>query len=80
MTASPSATPPSNESVGASIAPIGAVIGEWVGGSKGLGYLMTYGLARMQTELMFAALVILALITLALYYSLDALLKRLIIW
>lgn len=66
--------------VGATIAPIGAIIGEWVGGSMGLGYLMTYGLARMQTALMFAALVILALITLTLYYSLDALLKRWINW
>ena len=66
--------------VGATIAPIGAIIGEWVGGSQGLGYLMTYSLGRMQTPLMFAALVILALMTLVLYYSLDALLKRWINW
>ena len=66
--------------VGATIAPIGAIIGEWVGGSQGLGYLMTYSLGRMQTPHMFAALVILALMTLVLYYSLDALLKRWINW
>lgn len=66
--------------VGATIAPIGAIIGEWVGGSQGLGYLMTYALGRTQTALMFAALVILALMTLSLYYSLDALLKRRIHW
>lgn len=66
--------------VGATIAPIGAIIGEWVGGSQGLGYLMTYSLGRTQTALMFAALTLLALITLALYYGLDALLKRWIDW
>ncbi|MDO5091116.1 MAG: ABC transporter permease [Cardiobacteriaceae bacterium] len=66
--------------VAATIAPIGAIIGEWVGGSQGLGYLMTYGLGRMQTSLMFAALVVLAAITLALYYSIDWLLKKWIDW
>lgn len=66
--------------VGATIAPIGAIIGEWVGGSQGLGYLMTYSLGRMQTSLMFAALVVLAVMTLALYYAIDALLKKWIDW
>lgn len=66
--------------VGATIAPIGAIIGEWVGGSQGLGYLMTYGLARMQTSLMFAALVVLAVMTLLLYYSIDWILKKWIDW
>ena len=36
-------------------APTGAVIGEWVGASKGLGYLMLLANARSRTELMFAA-------------------------
>lgn len=66
--------------VGATIAPIGAIIGEWVGGSQGLGYLMTYALGRTQTALMFASLTLLALMTLALYYGIDAVLKRHIDW
>ena len=45
--------------VAASIAPIGAVVGEWVGSSSGLGYLMLHANARGQTDLMFAALVVL---------------------
>ncbi|CUK13424.1 Putative aliphatic sulfonates transport permease protein SsuC [Ruegeria denitrificans] len=36
-------------------APIGAVIGEWVGPSKGLGYLMLLANCRAMTDLMFAA-------------------------
>ena len=47
-------------------APIGAVIGEWVGASRGLGYLMMLANGRAKTDLMFAALVVLALMTLTL--------------
>lgn len=47
-------------------APVGAIIGEWVGSSQGLGYLMLYANGRAQTDLMFAALAVLLLVTLAL--------------
>ncbi len=49
-------------------APIGAVIGEWVGASKGLGYLMLLANGRAKIDLMFAALLVLALLTLILHY------------
>lgn len=48
-------------------APIGAVIGEWVGASKGLGYLMLLANGRAKTDLMFASLITLALMTLLLH-------------
>ena len=57
--------------IAAAVAPIGAVIGEWVGASAGLGYLVTLSLARGQTPLAFAALVVLCLLGLALYYATD---------
>jgi putative hydroxymethylpyrimidine transport system permease protein len=66
--------------IAAAVAPIGAVIGEWVGASAGLGYLMTQQLARGQTPLAFAALVILCLLGLALYYAVDRAAKTLIPW
>ena len=66
--------------VAASIAPIGAVVGEWVGASKGLGYLMLHANARMQVDLMFAALLSLCALALALWFALDALLRRLTPW
>ena len=47
-------------------APIGAVIGEWVGASKGLGYLMLLANGRAKTELMFASLFTLVVMTLLL--------------
>lgn len=66
--------------IAVSIAPIGAVIGEWVGSSEGLGYLMLNANARMQVDLMFSALFILVLITLFLYFFTDKLLRYFIPW
>jgi putative hydroxymethylpyrimidine transport system permease protein len=62
------------------IAPIGAVVGEWVGSSEGLGYLMLQANARMIIDEMFAALFILALLSVSLYFITDKLLKNLIPW
>ncbi|TNC73096.1 ABC transporter permease [Rubellimicrobium roseum] len=53
-------------------APIGAVIGEWVGAAQGLGYLMLLANGRARIDLMFAALIVLVLITLSLHYLVDA--------
>lgn len=66
--------------VAAAIAPIGAVVGEWVGASSGLGYLMLHANARVQTDLMFASLLVLTAMALLLYYLIDALLLRALPW
>lgn len=66
--------------VSAAVAPIGAVVGEWVGSSAGLGYLMLHSNAQLKTDLMFAALLVLAGIGLTLYFTVDALSRRLIPW
>lgn len=57
-------------------APTGAVIGEWVGASQGLGYLMLMANARMRTDLMFAALLVILALTLALNRLTDRTLAR----
>ena len=66
--------------VAAAVAPIGAVLGEWVGASSGLGYVMINANARIETDLMFAALVILAVMTISLYMLVDFSLRRLLVW
>tara|TARA_R110002167_G_scaffold144999_3_gene335846 strand:+ start:67 stop:861 length:795 start_codon:yes stop_codon:yes gene_type:complete len=66
--------------VATATAPIGAVVGEWVGSSAGLGYLMLHANGRMQTDLMFAALLTLAVMALALYLTADRCLRRLLPW
>jgi putative hydroxymethylpyrimidine transport system permease protein len=66
--------------VAAAVAPIGAVVGEWVGSSAGLGYLMLHANGRMQIDLMFAALLTLSLFAVALYFTIDAGLRRALRW
>lgn len=66
--------------IAAVVAPIGAVIGEWVGASKGLGYMMLNANARMQIDIMFAAMVVLMCFTLMLYLSIDTVLNRKFKW
>lgn len=52
-------------------APIGAVIGEWVGSSQGLGYLMLLANGRAKTDLMFASLITLAAMAIALHAAVS---------
>jgi putative hydroxymethylpyrimidine transport system permease protein len=66
--------------VAAAVAPIGAVVGEWVGSSKGLGYYMLNANARMQIDVMFAALTVLAVVALALYFFIDSAMIRMVYW
>lgn len=66
--------------VAAPLAPLGAVVGEWVGASGGLGFIMLQSNARMQTAEVFAALAILAVLALALRTLLDAISARLVPW
>lgn len=66
--------------VAAAVAPIGAVVGEWVGSSAGLGYLMLHANARMQIDLMFAALLLLAVMALGLYLAVDRAARAAVPW
>ena len=66
--------------VAVAVAPIGAIVGEWVGSSAGLGYYMLHANARMQIDNMFAALTLLSVASLSIYFSIDFLLNKLIYW
>ncbi|MGB0747368.1 MAG: ABC transporter permease [Magnetospiraceae bacterium] len=66
--------------VATAVAPIGAVVGEWVGSSEGLGFLMLHAQARIQIDLMFAALFVLGVLALGLYGAVDRLLRRWVPW
>jgi NitT/TauT family transport system permease protein len=54
--------------VAALLSVVGAMVGEFVGSDKGLGYLMIVGDVNLDTDLLFAALVIVTLIGLAIYW------------
>ena len=51
-----------------------------MGSSAGLGYLMLHSNARMQIDIMFAALLTLAIISITLYFSIDKMLRRMMPW
>ena len=66
--------------VGVSVATIGAVIGEWVGAQQGLGYLMIQANARLKVDLVFAAILWLAVMGLSLWLVVGYLERRIINW
>lgn len=66
--------------VAATVAPIGAIVGEWVGASGGLGFIMLQANARMETNMLFAALVILAMLALLVRFGVDWLCRVMVPW
>ncbi|PIE54299.1 MAG: ABC transporter permease [Dethiosulfovibrio peptidovorans] len=62
--------------VAVSVATIGAVIGEWVGAQKGLGFLMIQSNARLKTELVFAAILYLTVMGLSLWWIVGCLAQK----
>jgi NitT/TauT family transport system permease protein len=66
--------------VAISLAVIGAVIGEFVGAEKGLGYVIIASGSNVNTSLAFAAMVLLALMSIVLFYALVALERLLVPW
>ena len=66
--------------VAIAVSVIGAVIGEWVGSSEGLGYLMIRSKPQFQTERVFAAIAILSVMGIVLFASIGLLERFLIPW
>ncbi len=59
--------------VGISLALTGAVVGELVGGNTGLGYTIVTAQGNLRTDLAFAAIVILAVVGVVLFYLIELL-------
>jgi len=66
--------------VGATLAVIGAVVGEFVGADRGLGFLINFGRGQYDTALVFVAALALVLIALLLYGAVSALERVLLRW
>jgi len=66
--------------VAAVYAPVGALIGEWVGASSGLGYAMLMANGRAQTDVVFAALALLAAMAVLLRAAVDVATRRIAPW
>ncbi|WP_428645816.1 ABC transporter permease [Roseibium sp.] len=78
----PAALPAFSSGVRAAVvfAPMGAVIGEWAGAKGGLAFIMLQANARGNTDVLFAAVILLALMVLALRYTVDHLTRFLVPW
>lgn len=59
---------------------VGAVIGEWVGASKGLGYMLLWANANLDTPLLFSVLACLTVIGVIFYYSVVMIERWVIPW
>ena len=57
--------------IGSTLAVIGVVVGELVGGNFGLGFLLTFGEGQANTALVFVAIIMLSLIGIATYMAVD---------
>jgi NitT/TauT family transport system permease protein len=66
--------------VGATLSVIGAVVGEFVGADRGLGFLVNVGRGQYDTALVFVAILTLILLALALYGIVTLLEFRLLRW
>jgi len=61
-------------------APIGAIVGEWVGSAEGLGFLMLRSNQRVEIDTVFAALFVLCCMTLLIYGLVHWVTGRLLHW
>lgn len=66
--------------VSATLAVVGATIGEWVGSHQGLGYLMLQSNARLRMSLVFAAILMLAILGLFLFGAIRIIERRVVHW
>lgn len=66
--------------VAATIAPIGAIVGEWAGAAGGLGFVMLQANARTQTDVVFASLILLAICAWVLRFFVVKLAERFLWW
>jgi len=61
-------------------APVGALIGEWVGSTSGLGYAMLFANSRSQTAVVFAALILIIAMSVILRAAVDLVTANLTPW
>ena len=65
---------------GLTFAVIGAIVGEFVGASEGLGYLLHAYSFQLRIDKVFAVIVVLSVIGSLLYFLIDWIERRAIFW
>jgi NitT/TauT family transport system permease protein len=59
---------------------VGAVVGEFVGASSGIGYLLIVAEGNLRSDVLFAAIVVLTVIGLVLYYTVEWISRLMMKW
>jgi NitT/TauT family transport system permease protein len=66
--------------ISSSLAVVGAIVGEFVGATKGLGYLIMISAAHLETPALFSAVFASALAGIALFYIISLVEKAVVFW
>jgi NitT/TauT family transport system permease protein len=66
--------------ISSSLAIVGAIVGEFVGATQGLGYLIMVSSAHLETATLFAAIVAAALAGITMFYIIGWAEERVIFW
>ena len=66
--------------ISSSLAVVGAIVGEFVGATKGLGYLIMISAAHLETPTLFSAVFASALAGIALFYLIDTVERVVVFW
>jgi NitT/TauT family transport system permease protein len=66
--------------VGVTLAVIGALVGEFVGAGSGLGHLTVIAMGSLNTELVFASIIVMAVIGVAMYVAVEILERIFVPW
>ena len=66
--------------VSITLAVVGAVVGEFVGSNSGLGFVLQRSIGNFELPTMFAALVVLALIGVLLFWAIDLIERFAVPW
>jgi len=66
--------------IAATYSVLGAVIGEWLGGSKGMGVYMTRALSSVRVDRLFGGIVIVMLLSYGLFKAVDLIGRRVTPW
>jgi NitT/TauT family transport system permease protein len=66
--------------ISSSLAVIGAIVGEFVGATQGLGYLIIISSAHLETATLFSAIIAAAFAGITMFYAISFAERRLIFW
>ena len=66
--------------ISATMAPVGAVIGEFVASNVGLGHLLIQAVGSLETPLAFAAVIVISVFGITIWYLTELIERMLIPW